>query len=681
MPASAFDILHEVAELALPPERITVPESSERNVVLDIKGGYYGKWENKAVPLMVEPGNCLTSRDYDSVIFVGPAQSAKTQMLCDNWAFHTIAHDPVDFLMVEKSESEARKHSKTKFDRVIQASPNLSAKLVGGHGSNVHEKRMKSGAFIWLKWPTKNTLSGATISRIALTDYDRMPDNIDGEGPAFGLAYARRTYFGSRGMVVAESSPSKPILDPKWIPATPHEAPPTIGILGLYNTGDRRRVYSQCPHCKEWITVEASPDVLVIPDGIDDERECAKQSSLICPANGCLIGVEHERQFKRMARWVHEGQTINEDGSLEDDGRRSRRASFWLPGWFAAFASWVSIISEYVMAKRQYERSGDEEALKESVNTKIGGPYWSAMDLAAAKGSASLETKRESTWERYHVPDGARVIMALVDVQKRSFEVGVIARGKDGERWVLERFSLRKTKADKEDIRPATRSEHWDEITERVLRSTYRLPDGLELRVHCMGVDSGGEEGVTEKAYDYWRGLSAQEKRRVYLVKGISTARKGILSVLTRPDSRGRKDRPTGGRGDVPVLEIVSNRAKDAVNNDLLREIPGRGYIHLPEWLSDSYFRELRSEVRDDKGRWKKIGARRNELWDHLYYEHGLWDHLTRGDNIRWATPPHWLAEMATNSNVLTAGQRQELKATKKKEAPPPKMRMRTRTR
>ena len=42
------------------------------------------------------------------------------------------------------------------------------------------------------------------------------------------------------GMTAAESSPGRVITDAKWIRKTPHEAPPTTGILSLYNRGDRR---------------------------------------------------------------------------------------------------------------------------------------------------------------------------------------------------------------------------------------------------------------------------------------------------------------------------------------------------------------------------------------------------------------------------------------------------------
>ncbi|EHC65541.1 tail fiber assembly like-protein, partial [Salmonella enterica subsp. enterica serovar Johannesburg str. S5-703] len=74
---------------------------------------------------------------------------------------------------------------------------------------------------------------------MALTDYDRFPEDIDGEGDGFSLASKRTTTFMSAGMTLAESSPGREITDVKWRRSSPHEAPPTTGILSLYNRGDQ----------------------------------------------------------------------------------------------------------------------------------------------------------------------------------------------------------------------------------------------------------------------------------------------------------------------------------------------------------------------------------------------------------------------------------------------------------
>lgn len=101
----------------------------------------------------------------------------------------------------------------------------------------------RDGSFLKIGWPSIIVFSSSDYKRVALTDYDRFPEDIDGEGDGFSLASKRTTTFMSAGMTLAESSPGREITDVKWRRSSPHEAPPTTGILSLYNRGDRRRWY------------------------------------------------------------------------------------------------------------------------------------------------------------------------------------------------------------------------------------------------------------------------------------------------------------------------------------------------------------------------------------------------------------------------------------------------------
>ncbi|RFA24354.1 hypothetical protein CAI21_22020 [Alkalilimnicola ehrlichii] len=659
--ASARSILAEVAEIVRPPRRLTVPEAAERHVVLDIPGGYQGPWSNDLTHYMVEPAQRLSSRECEAVIFVGPAQSAKTQALIDNWIAHSIVADPGDMTVIQTAQDTARDYSRRRVDRLIAASPDLRARLRPGQDDNTHDKTFSSGMILSLGWPSKNQLAGRAIGRMALTDYDRMPEDIGGEGSAFDLARKRTTTFLSRGMTCAESSPSRPVRDPKWRRKTPHEAPPTSGILGLYNTGDRRRLYGKCPCCGEYFTPEAGPEAAMIPDdGSIDSR--AERAQLICTASGCLISQSDERKFKRSARWLKEGQTIGSDGVVSGEGRRSRRASFWMPGWFAAFQSWRSIIANYLHAIDNYERTGDEEPLKSVINTDMAAPYLYKAQQDDTRDGGYLSERAEPS-ERFVVPEGVRTLIGVVDVQagkkssrdakKRArFEVAIIGYGERGERWLIDRYPIT-------DVDPAARIEDWDKVTEKVVNATYRLEGGRELRVHRAGVDLGGKAGVSERAYEWWRGLKrAGLGNRVRLVKGEKRAVGRIRE--TYPDSSSRKDRRSGGRGDVPVILVNGNQVKDAVYADLQRESPGPGYVHFPDWLPGRYYDELTAEQRTEKG-WEPIPGRPNETFDLFVYAAALWLYL-KGDKINWAAPPSWAAPMERNANVMTKDERREMK-------------------
>ena len=43
------------------------------------------EWDPQLAPYVVEPMNCLASREYDAVIFVGPARTGKTIGLIDGY--------------------------------------------------------------------------------------------------------------------------------------------------------------------------------------------------------------------------------------------------------------------------------------------------------------------------------------------------------------------------------------------------------------------------------------------------------------------------------------------------------------------------------------------------------------------------------------------------------------------
>ena len=111
------------------------------------------------------------------------------------------------------------------------------------------------------------------------------------------------------------------------------------------------------------------------------------------------------------------------------------------------------------------------------------------------------------------VPAEARFLTDMVDGQggaRSGFVVQVHAFGPRWEQWFVDRYyiadSNREGIGGKAPIDPAAYAEGWDVLTERVLRATYRTPlDGRELRIIMTAGDTGGEDGVTERAYDWFR--------------------------------------------------------------------------------------------------------------------------------------------------------------------------------
>jgi len=243
-----------------PPKRTSVSTGASESLVIKQPGGYAGPWDASETPYMVEPMNMLASRQHEALCFVGPARTGKTASLLLGWMAHAVVNDPGDMLFIQMSQDKAREFSKTDVGRAIRNSPNIGAMLSGSAADmNTHDVMFKHGMWLRIAWPTVSNVSGSTYRYVAITDLDRIAnaDNVDGEGPLFDLAKKRTQTFLSRGMCLAESSPGIEVTDPMWRPATPHEAPPVGGIVGIYNRSDRRRWYWKCPDCGEYF--EAAP--------------------------------------------------------------------------------------------------------------------------------------------------------------------------------------------------------------------------------------------------------------------------------------------------------------------------------------------------------------------------------------------------------------------------------------
>ncbi|HAN6675525.1 TPA: phage terminase large subunit family protein, partial [Escherichia coli] len=235
------------------PRRMRVADAVAQYMRVPMGAGNSVPWDPLVAPYVIEPMNCLASREYDAVIFVGPARTGKTIGLIDGWVVYNVICDPADMLIIQMTEEKAREHSKKRLARTFRVSPEVVSRLSPNkNDNNVYDRTFLAGNYLKIGWPSVNIMSSSDYKCVALTDYDRFPEDIDGEGDAFSLASKRTTTFMSSGMTLVESSPGRDVKDVKWRRTSPHEAPPTTGILSLYNRGDRRRWYWPCPHCGEY---------------------------------------------------------------------------------------------------------------------------------------------------------------------------------------------------------------------------------------------------------------------------------------------------------------------------------------------------------------------------------------------------------------------------------------------
>lgn len=688
--AVRFKTLEDIVASAFgemkPANRMTVTDAAKTYTKIGTGGGHSQPWSEDRTPYLKEPQDETTSLDFTGMVFLGPARTGKTVMVL-NMISHTVKTDPTDMLLVHMDRENARKWSNGDLSRYLKASTQIqSEQLTARQYDNTFDKTFKSGMRVLVTYPTPANLSGITVRIGASIDYDRSEDDIGGEGNLYDLLSMRTTTFKRFGMTVAESSPNpnKEIQDPRWMPKTPHEAPPIRGIFALYNRGDRRRWQWCCPQCEEWF----EPDFKLLDwGGLTDPMEARDATVMICPCHGCVIKPHQKHELNRNGRWIREGEMIEPglDGKTHvRPGMRVTRstiASFWLKGPAAGYREWGDLVMLELNALKELEETGDDSALRKTRTTDQGTYYIPqarlsdfAPDLLKAKGEDWGSTPEEPL-----VPHGVRYLIATVDIQKRAFVVQVLGYTADGDRVVVDMFKVRlsnrrNANGDRMPIDPAAFGEDWDTLIPEVMERTYELGDnsGRRMKIRATASDSGGAEGVTAHAYNFWRRLKAKQDgshRRFILVKGEASKSKP-LARTEWPDSS-QKGPLAIARGDVPVVMLNSNKLKDAVSLLMSRRIAEEGVdggmLRFPDWAEDWYFVQLTSETRTAKG-WLNTRKKRNEAFDLTYYAEGIslrpieknvpYTHFGF-DRIDWKNPPAWAEEWNQNDLVI-GGQTEE---------------------
>ena len=670
---SIGEIILEAASVLLPPARTTVSETAARYRYLSNPGSYVGPWRNETTPYLVEPMDVLASRQYREWVYVKPAQSAGTECALNLMLYMGLVN-PMDMRFYEKTETAARTFARTKLDKMFRHCPPLQAELLPGkRGANAYGRWYRNGTHLQISWPTKNTLSGHSTGINFLTDYDRMPQDVDEEGSPFYLASQRGKSFGSMAMTAADSSPSFPQHDYDWRQPKdrPHLGPPCEGIVALYNEGDRRRFYWPCPDCGAYYEPSFR---LLVPGPSEDIEEAASDTTMACPACGLSTPPAARDGMARQGVWLRERDKLALSGdsafvakartrtklwrtALAKPEPYSARASFWLKGPASTLTTWEEITLAFLRARQRYADTGDDASLKTTTNVDQCEVYLPPRQRAE-RAAEDLAERAEPLGDRV-VPKGVGCLLATVDVQRGRFEVQVTGVAAGGDLLVIDRFQIRKSKRlDGEGhpwpVRPPSVDEDWDLLTEEVVQRSYPLADGSGRRmpIRLVGLDSHGEPGVTERAYAWWRRLRKQGLHsRVQLLRG--TGKLGAPRVnLSFPDAQ-RRDRKAQARGEIPVLTLNSNLYKDALFARLDGAPTGAGAIRFADWLPIEFFQELCAETRTARG-YRPIPGKRNETTDLLVYALVLMTHL-KLETMDWNKPFRWAATDWKVNNTLIA--------------------------
>ena len=616
-------VISKVMTSMQPPDDITVSEWAEKYRRLSSESSAEpGPWRNSRTPYLIDPMNAFTDPKVRNIVVVAASQVGKSEFI-NNCLGYVIDQDPGSILFIQPTTIDAREYSKLRIAPMIRDCPTLRAKVSEAKsrdsGNTILQKSYPGGILTLCGSTEAHALASKPIRYVFGDERDRWVKSAGDEGDPWGLAMARQTtFYNAKAVEVSTPTIKK-----------------ASAIEKSYVKGTMEHWKSKCPHCNSFNEIDWDDIRYDYDESIVHGEKTYKITDVyyVCPSCG---GVSSEYEMKSAeAHWFADNPKALENGVR----------SFWLNAFVSPWASWESIILQFL------EAQGDPEALKVVYNTKFG-KLWE--DRGETQSEDSLMSRREEY--SAEVPDGVLVLTMGVDTQDNRLEYQIDGYGHFGESWAIKKGIIMGRPSD-DAVWQAL-----DDVREKV----YRYSDGIGIRISRTFIDEGGHYTMEVR-----QKCKAREGKGVFCIKGI-----GGDSVPYVSPPKTQKI-IIGGKylGTCYHFQIGVDAGKAEIMHNLSVQTPGMRYCHFPKCddFGTAYFQGLLSErlvYSNDARRmvWKKIpGHERNEALDCKNYSLAAFKSLAINLD---ATERRLLEVREARKNGSTADTVTAIRKQKKKPAP-----------
>lgn len=568
--------LQKVLRGIKPPEKLTVAQWADKNRTLSSESSAeVGKWRTSRTPYMLEILNSFTDPKVEHIVVVAASQVGKSEVM-NNMIGYCIDQDPGPILFVQPTKEDAEKYSEMRIAPMIRNTRCLKSKVAAAKSrDSANTKRQKSfpgGVLVLTGSNVPHDLCSMPIRYLFGDERDRWAKSAGSEGDPWKLATARLTTFYNRKMVEVSTPTIKG--------ASP--------IADSYNLGTMERWKSKCPHCGNYIEIKFDDirfEYDVIEKG-DDKIFDVKNVWHTCPECG---GISDEITIKKQpAHW---------EADAPEAVALHKTRSFWLTAWVSPWATWKSIVLEFLQA------GTDSAKLQVVYNTKFGQLWENRGDMDSEEDVMARREDYEA-----EVPDGVLVLTCGVDTQDDRLEYEVLGHGRFGETWGIKHGVI----LGRPDLDAV-----WDKLDE-ILDKKYSYKNGVTRKIALTFIDEGGHftQEVRQRC-------ESRMGKQVFAIKGIPNNGKDV--PFTAPPKKMKIVVDGNVIGKVWLYEIGVNAGKQRIVDNLRVKSPGPKFCHFPrrDDYGKAYFKQLMSEHLVYKTglknpwQWEKIpGHERNEAFD-----------------------------------------------------------------
>ena len=557
-----------------PPEDLTVSQWADKNRRLTSESSAeVGKWRTSRTPYMFDILDSFTDPLIEHIVVVAASQVGKSETI-NNMVGYCIDQDPGPILLIQPTIDDVKRYSEMRIAPMIRETRCLKRKVADPKSRDAaNTKRQKSfpgGVLVMTGSNVAHDLSSMPIRYVFGDERDRWATSAGSEGDPWELAVARTRTFYNKKMVEVST--------------------PTVkgasAIENSYNLGTMERWKTQCPHCGEYVELTFDNIRFEYDAAENGDKKIFHISEIfyVCPECG---GISDEHTMKSQpAKWV---------ATVPEARKHHKTRSFWLTAWVSPWATWESIILQFLQA------GTDSAKLQVVYNTQFGELWEERGDMASEDDVMA----RREVYEA-EVPDGVLLLTCGVDTQDDRLEYEVVGHRRFGETWGIKKGVILG--------RPDT-EEVWERLDE-VLSHKYKFKSGVSLQISLTFIDEGGH--FTQEVRQH---CLARQHDHVFAIKG---ANRPDIPYTAPPK---KQKIVVNGKviGQVWVYEIGVNAGKQKIVDNLRVQSPGANYCHFP--LRDDYgkqfFKQLMSEhlayvpKLKHPWQWQKIpGHERNEAFD-----------------------------------------------------------------
>jgi phage terminase large subunit GpA-like protein len=547
--ADAHEITRRACRMGAKPDpKLRISEWADQYRILTTRSSPEpGIWRTSRTPFLRDIMDALMADSpWERVVFMKGSQVGATES-GNNWIGYIIHLAPGPMLVVQPTETMAKRNSKQRIGPLIEDSPILRTLVrspkMRDSGNTILAKEFLGGILVLAGANSAKQLRSMAARYLFLDEVDAYPANVDREGEPCDLAIARTSNFRRKKILIAST--------------------PTIAgrsrIETFFGQSDQNFYNVPCPRCGAFI--------VLLPEQLGWSPTMPHQASYICQECGREVFDHEKTEMLDRGEWR---ATAKGDGIT----RGYHLSSYYSPvGWL----SWTQIM-------RARDKSlASPEKLQAFYNTILGVPW---ADQGEVPDVDRLFERRE-TYAIGEVPEGGLVLTAGADIQMNRIEVEIVAWGRDRHSWSIDYRVLEGN---------TNQPQVWEKLS-HLLDEEFPSFYGGNLRIRKMAVDSGFN---TMRVYEWVRRMGSMN---VMAVKGESHTH---ISAFVGPPTL--LDMTPGGRmirgsGGVRLWPINTSIGKEELYRSLRLAAPDvsagepwpTGFCHFPAYGKE-FFEQLCAE-------------------------------------------------------------------------------------